>query len=222
MLTQIRKTLKSYSSKQRAKTVASFFKTGKGEYSEGDIFIGVSVPDARKVAKMFYKDIDKKTHSSLLKSAYHEERLCALLMLVEKFQKSKEPKEKKQIVDFYLKHKRWVNNWDLVDLTAAKILGAYLLDKDRSLLQKLAASKVLWDRRIAVVASYAFIREGDFEWTLHLSKFLLKDKEDLMHKACGWMLREVGKKNKDVLVSFLDKHGEDMPRVMWRYARERL
>ena len=109
-----------------------------------------------------------------------------------------------------------------MDLTAAKILGAYLLDKDRSLLQKLASSKVIWDRRIAVVASYAFIREGDFEWTLRLSKFLLKDKEDLMHKACGWMLREVGKKNKEVLVSFLEKHGEDMPRVMWRYARERL
>lgn len=221
MLQNFRKDLKAVSSKERAKSVSGFFKTGKGQYGEGDIFIGVTVPDTRKLAKKYAHQLDAKSLKALMCSPIHEERLCALMVLVDRFQKAQTDKDRKKIVDFYLKHLSYVNNWDLVDLSAPKILGAYLLEKDKTLLKRLVRSKVLWDRRVAVVTTYAFIRKGDFEWTFSLSEKLLQDKEDLMHKACGWMLREVGKVDEQPLKVFLKKYAASMPRTMLRYAIER-
>ena len=214
------KELRKYASKERAKTNAWFFKTGKGQYGEGDKFIGVSNPDARKVA-LKYQALPLTEIKSLLYSKIHEERFVALEMLVARYE-SGDVKEKKKIVDFYLKNKKQVNNWDLVDTSASYILGDYLFDKDRSILYKLAKSKSLWDRRIAVVSTHFFIKQKDFKDIFALTQMLLKDKEDLMHKALGWMLREVGKKDEKVLTSFLDNQAKALPRTTLRYAIERL
>jgi 3-methyladenine DNA glycosylase AlkD len=221
MLAEVRKNLKALASQDKAKVLAGFFKTGKGQYGEGDIFMGITVPQVRSVVKTYANDIKRTDLKQLLSSPLHEERLCALLMLVHQFAKTKEEEEKSEITKFYLAHKRYINNWDLVDLSASKILGSYLFDKDRSLLNELAQSKNLWDRRIAVVATYYFIKNEDFKYTLALSKDLLQDEEDLMHKACGWMLREVGKRDQEVLEVFLRKHYHKMPRTMLRYAIEK-
>lgn len=212
------KDLKKVSSKERSRSSSWFFKTGKGEYGEGDFFIGVDVPSQRKIAKK-YSNISLFELEKLLKSKVHEHRLTALFIIVSKFGKSNS-KDKQRIAKFYLKNKRYVNNWDLVDASAYYILGEYLIDNDRSVLYRLAKSKVLWDRRIAVVATYAFIKRGDFVDIIELSKILLSDKEDLMHKAVGWMLREVGKKDRKILVGFLNKHRLEMPRTTLRYAIE--
>lgn len=203
---------------ERAKISAGFFKTGKGQYGEGDKFLGVYVPDVRKIAKK-YVNASEKEIEELLKSPIHEHRLCSLLILVHKFQKNC---DKESIVKNYLSKTCFINNWDLVDLTANKILGNYLLDKERSILYKLAKSPHLWERRIAIVATFAFIQNNQLADTFRIAETLMNDKQDLIHKACGWMLREAGKHNMQALQEFLDKHRKQMPRTMLRYAIERM
>ncbi len=219
MYKEIQKELEIKSSKERARVSQSFFKTGKGQYGEGDIFIGVTVPEQRKIAKKYalasLKDIEL-----LLKSTIHEHRLTALIILINQFRKAKEV-QKKEIFDFYMQNKKEVNSWDLVDLSAPSILGVYLLDKDKDILYELTQSSDLWEKRIAIVATLAFIRKNKFEDTLKISEIFLTEKQDLMHKAVGWMLREVGKKEERVLENFLKKHYKGMPRTMLRYAIEK-
>jgi len=220
MLKDLRKEIGKLSNRKRAEASKWFFKTGKGEYGEGDVFNGLSVPDCRKIAKNF-SNIDLGNIEKLLRSKIHEERLIALLILVDKFKKGDE-KIRKEIYNFYLKNTYGINNWDLVDLSSHKIIGSYLLNKDRKILYKLAKSKNLWERRIAVVSCFAFIAEKDFKDSIKIAELLLKDKHDLVHKAVGWMLREVGKREELVLKRFLDKHYKEMPRTMLRYSLERL
>ena len=196
-----------------------FFKTGKGQYGEGDQFLGVIVPNTRMVAKQ-YKNCDFSVMAELLQSPWHECRLCALLMLVERFRKSDET-ERKRIYDFYLSQTDRINNWDLVDLSAPAIVGEYLKDKPREDLYRLADSTLLWDQRIAIVANWKLIRYGEYFDILALSERLLNHKHDLMHKSIGWMLRELGKRNKELLIQFLDKHSARMPRTMLRYSIEK-
>jgi len=196
-----------------------FFKTGPGEYGEGDIFLGIRVPVTRKVASQF-RGLPFEQVLQLLQSNYHEERLLALFMLVALFKKG-DDKEKKNIYDAYLGHTDTINNWDLVDSSAHQIVGGYLFERDRKRLYQLAKSKSLWERRISVIATYTFIKMDDFEDTLKLSAILLTDEEDLMHKAVGWMLREVGKRDMEVEEKFLRKHYKKMPRTMLRYAIEK-
>ena len=218
---QIISDLKSHSDKEKALFLPRFFKTGKGEYGEGDQFLGVTVPDQRKIAKKYWKDMEGRGLEVLITSPFHEVRLTTLFMLVRKYEKSKTPIEKKQWVDFYLKNKQYVNNWDLVDSSAHLILGAWLFDKDRSLLYNLAESGKLWDQRIAIISTYYFIRKRDFEDTLKIAEILLNHPHDLIHKAVGWMLREVGNRDYDTEFDFLEKHYKNMPRTMLRYAIEK-
>lgn len=218
---QIKKILTDLSNLQRAKISAGFFKTGKGEYGEGDVFLGITVPEQRKVAMKFL-DLSFSEISKLLNSKIHEYRFTALEILVIQYEKEKDRKKKEKIKDFYLKNLKFVNNWDLVDTSAPYILGDFLIEeKDRSVLYKLASSKVLWYRRVAVVSTFAFIKQGDFKDIINICEKLIADKEDLIQKSCGWMLREVGKKDKVVLKSFLDKFGQKMGRITLRYAIER-
>lgn len=217
----IKSELQSFGNPQKANHSLRFFKTGKGDYGEGDLFIGVTVPESRSVAKKYLK-LPITELEKLLKDEIHECRFCAQVILTEQFNKGDETLRRK-LVDLYLAHTKYINNWDLVDVSAHKIVGEWLKDKtDRSLLYTLAKSDLLWDRRIAVVATFTLIRNNDFADILNLSEYLLTDKHDLMHKACGWMLREVGKKNEPVLTGFLDKHCISMPRTMLRYSIERL
>lgn len=219
---QIRAEIESYSTPAKKEFLPYFFKTGKGQYGEGDKFLGTVVPDIRKVAKK-QKDIPFDELKILLDSEYHECRLCALLILVERFKKTKDENERKGIVDFYLSQTARINNWDLVDLSAKDIVGEYLADReDRSVLYQLADSSLLWDQRIAVISTYAFIRRGDLKDIISLSRKLMSHKHDLMHKAIGWMLREAGKRDKQVLCDFLDVYSKQMPRTMLRYSIEKL
>jgi 3-methyladenine DNA glycosylase AlkD len=204
---------------EKAKFLAGFFKTGKGQYAEGDRFLGIVVPEVRRLAKQF-RALDLTQCEQLLQSPYNEARVLALAILIAHYDKG-DAKTKNAVVRLYVKNRHRVNNWNLVDGSAPYLLGARLLTRDRSLLYKLARSKSLWDRRIAVVATFAFIRQNDFGDTLKLTARLLKDEHDLMHKACGWMLREVGKRDSTVLEKFLIKHHREMPRTMLRYAIER-
>lgn len=213
----IKKELESLKNEKKADHLAYFFKTGKGEYGEGDLFLGITVPEQRRIAKNNL-EVSFKELQELLDSKYHECRLTALLVLVENYHH----KDKEKVVEFYLKNIKSINNWDLVDLSCPKILGAYLFQKERNLLYNLAKSKNMWERRIAIVSTYHFIKNNDFKDTLKISKMLLKDKEDLIHKATGWMLREVGKKDETVLIAFLEKEYYNIPRTALRYAIERL
>lgn len=217
---KIIKELKTLADPQKAKVLSGFFKCGKGEYGEGDKFLGVTVPEQRRIVRKYHEQISLVEIERLIISRLHECRLVGFLMLVEKFSKSGE-KGKKEIFSFYLKNAKQVNNWDLVDLTAPKIVGAYLLDKDRVILGGLAKSKNLWERRIAILATLAFIREKQFKDTFKISEILLKDQHDLIHKAVGWMLREVGKRDQKIEEAFLQKYAGKMPRTMLRYAIER-
>lgn len=217
---EIRKELETYVDPVKREYLPKFFKTGQGQYGEGDKFLGIVVPNTRLVAKR-HKDESFEVMAELLHSEWHECRLCALLMLVERFKKSGEA-ERKVIYDFYLSQTDRINNWDLVDLSAPYIVGEYLKDKSREDLYRLANSTLLWEQRIAVVATATLIRNDDFNDILHLSELLLHHKHDLMQKAVGWMLREMGKRNKDLLVQFLDKFACEMPRTMLRYSIEKL
>ncbi|MEN8806696.1 MAG: DNA alkylation repair protein [Desulfobacterales bacterium] len=196
-----------------------FFKTGKGEYGEGDRFLGIRVPVLRRKAKEF-KNSPLPEILRVLTSTFHEERLLALFMLVNKFSKGL-PHERKEIYELYLKNTKYINNWDLVDSSAGYIVGAYLADKDKQLIYRMAGSISLWERRIAIMSTFPMIRANDFTTTLNVSQVLLKDEEDLIHKAVGWMLREIGKRNLSVEEDFLKKHYKGMPRTMLHYAIEK-
>ena len=211
--------LKVLANPEKAKILQRFFKTGKGEYGEGDIFLGIMVGDSRKVAKK-HASISFPELKKLLASKIHEERLVALLILVQKFSKGSEA-EKKGVFDFFLENTVHINNWDLVDLSADKIVGEFLFDKPKAVLRKLAKSSNLWERRIAILSTFAFIKRNSFDQTLKVSKMLLSDEHDLIHKAVGWMLREVGKRDLAVEENFLKKHYKAMPRTMLRYAIEK-
>lgn len=221
MLKKIRQELLRLKNPVKAKIFSRFFKTGKGEYGEGDEFLGITVPVQRSVAKK-YQDLDLKDLQELLSSNIHEHRLVSLLILIFKYKKADEV-GKKEIVDLYLKKTKNINNWDLVDLSAGYIVGDYLFQfkKDRSILYKLAKSNSLWERRIAIMSTFAFIKNNFFEDTMSISKILLNDSHDLIHKAVGWMIREVGKRDKKTEVDFLGKHYKKMPRTMLRYAIEK-
>ena len=219
MLKNLEKDILRLENKGRAKLLSGFFKTGKGEYGEGDVFLGISVPEQRKVA-IKYKDINLKDAEKLLINKIHEFRLIALLILVERFKKGDE-KTKKEIADFYIKNANRVNNWDLVDLSAPRILGPWLMDKDKSILYKFAKSENIWERRISVLSTFYFISKSKFDDSLKISGILLKDKHDLIHKAVGWMLREIGKRNQPLEEEFLKKHYKHMPRTMLRYSIEK-
>lgn len=211
--------LRGLANPQIAEHSRRFFKTGKGQYGEGDIFLGIRVPALREQAKKF-TNAPLGAIQVLLGSVYHEERLCALMMLLSRFAKAGDD-DRKRLYEFYLKNTRRINNWDLVDLSAPGIVGAYLLDKDPSPLYRLADSPILWERRIAMVSTLSFIRKGRFDDTLAIAQMLLNDREDLMHKAAGWMLREVGKRDANVLKKFLQASAQLMPRTMLRYAIEK-
>jgi len=216
--------LSKLKNKEKAKLLSGFFKTGVGEYGEGDIFWGINVPEQRKIAKEFVDTFFVELQE-LLSSGIHECRLTALIILTyqyEKATKNRDIKTNKRIFDFYIKNIKYINNWDLVDVTCPRIVGAYLFDKDRSLLYKLANSKNLWEKRIAIISTFYFIREKDFTDSLKLAEILLHDKHDLIHKAVGWTLREVGKKDEKLLHAFLKKHSKTMPRTALRYSIERI
>jgi 3-methyladenine DNA glycosylase AlkD len=211
--------LRKHGSKEKARVLQRFFKTGPVEYGEGDIFLGVKVPEIRKIAKE-YHSIDLKYVKHLLRSTIHEERLLALLILVLKYSEG-DDNEKDEIYQLYLKSTKYINNWDLVDLSAEKIIGPHLANRNRKPLQILARSDDLWERRIAILSTFHYIKLNDFKETLKVSKILLYDSEDLIHKAAGWMLRETGKRNIQTEKEFLNKYYRKMPRTMLRYAIER-
>jgi 3-methyladenine DNA glycosylase AlkD len=205
----------------RAIQTARFFKTGKGEYGEGDLFIGLSNPQVQALVKEYWKFTNMADVQELINNKIHELRFAALLVLVTQFPKSS-PFQQNKIIKFYLKNIRQINNWDLVDCSAYKLLGKFLLHKDRQILYDLAESGHLWSERVAVVACFEFIRNGQFSDVFNLCEKFLSHKHDLMHKACGWMLREVGKRDELALEEFLDEHLSKMPRTMLRYAIERM
>lgn len=220
-LSNLRTYLDKHKDPDRAINLSHFFKTGKGEYGEGDKFLGLKVPIIRQAVRIYWRDLSLADVNYLLQSKYHEHRLAGLLILVKQYEKG-DDKIKKTIYDFYLTHLDRVNNWDLVDLSAPNIIGSYLLTRRRAPLFELVDSANLWSRRIAVLSTFAFIRDHDFADSLALAESLLKDPHDLIHKAVGWMLREIGKRNLPTLLSFLDKHASVMPRTMLRYAIEKL
>lgn len=220
MIRELQKETKKLTNKEKAKLFQRFFKTSKGEYGEGDIFYGLTVPQSRKVA-VKYKDLSFNEITLLLKSKIHEERLIALLILVHNF-KNGDERERAKIYKFYLKSTKYINNWDLVDLSASRIIGEYLNSKDIYILKKLATSKSIWERRIAIISTFAFIYKRISKPTIKVSEILVNDKHDLIQKAVGWMLREVGKRcGENEERKFLDRYALTMPRTMLRYAIER-
>jgi len=219
LIEQIRTKLQKLADKERAAVSKRFFKTGPGEYGEGDLFLGIRVPELRKLAKE-YDDINLDETKQLLQSAIHEERFLALAILVRSYGKGDKAQQKK-IYEFYLGNTRFVNNWDLVDASAEHIVGAFLADKSTAPLYKLAGARGLWERRIAITSTFHFIKQGRFSETVRIAEMLLSDEEDLIHKAVGWMLREVGKRDFRTEENFLRRHYKKMPRTMLRYAIER-
>jgi len=221
ILEDLRKDLSLYASPQKAEVLKKFFKTGKGQYGEGDIFLGVRVPDLRKIVRK-YVNIPLDNTLQLLRSKIHEERLVALLIMVEKTKRAN-MFERETLFKKYLENTLYINNWDLVDLSADKIVGSYLFEKPKDILYSLATSENLWERRIAILATFDFIKKGFYQETLKIAKILLNDRHDLIHKAIGWMLREIGKRcSQEILEQFLLAHYKQMPRTMLRYAIERL
>ena len=228
----IRFELEQFVDPEKQETLPQFFKTGRGEYGEGDHFLGITVPHIRKVARQ-HLGLSLDGLSQLLMSPWHEQRMCALLIMVEHAKCTTKPlwlkahseREaetlRRNFYRFYLRHTHQINNWDLVDLTAPVIVGEYLMDKDRGILYQLADSSFLWDQRISIVSTSAFIKRNDFADIYALSEKLLHHPHDLMQKAIGWMLREAGKRDKDRLTTFLDLHACEMPRTMLRYAIEK-
>ncbi|MDD5165414.1 MAG: DNA alkylation repair protein [Candidatus Pacebacteria bacterium] len=220
---QVEKELRKLGKPAKAKVLSGFFKTGKGEYGEGDKFLGVTVPIQRNVAKK-YSELDLNEIAKLIQNPVHECRLTGLEILVMQYEKAKKCGNitlQEKIIAFYLKNTKYINNWDLVDATAPYMLGDWLLNNDRDILYMFVKSKKLWERRISIISTYAFIRAGDFKDTIKISELLLKDSHDLMHKAVGWMLREVGKRDELVLMRFLNTHAHMMPRTALRYAIEK-
>ncbi len=223
MITKLKEELRKQATPEQAKILQRFFKTGKGEYGEGDVFLGIKVPIQRKIAKN-YLGISLRELQELLDTNIHEYRLTALVILINKYNNSTE-KEKKEVYEFYIQNLENINNWDLVDISCPNIVGNYLYFQPiisvKKILQQLAISKNLWKRRVAIISTLFFIKQGRFGETLGISQMLLKDEHDLIHKAVGWMLREVGKKNQEVEERFLNKYYKQMPRTMLRYSIER-
>ena len=215
----IQRRLQKIGNKKHAAVSQRFFKTGSGEYGEWDIFIGIRVPVLRKLVTE-YKDLPVSEIKILLRSPIHEERLLAILLFVRKFEKG-DGDIKKDIYDLYLKSTAFINNWDLVDTSAEHIVGAYLTDKSKRPLYRLTKSKNLWERRIAIMATFHFVKRHEFSETLKISNMLLADRHDLIHKASGWMLREIGKRDLETEETFLKEHYKKMPRTMLRYAIEK-
>jgi len=216
---RIKATLKKLGDPEQAKVLQRFFKTGPGEYAEGDIFLGIKAPVIRGIVRQ-HRDVPVASAANLLSSPIHEERLVALLMLIARYQKT-DPRGKEEIYRVYLRNTRYINNWDLVDITAPHIVGTFLMDKTREPLYKLARSSSVWERRIAILSTLHFIRNNEYDDTLKIAEILLGDSHDLIHKAAGWMLREVGKRDISREEAFLKKHCHRMPRTMLRYAIER-
>jgi 3-methyladenine DNA glycosylase AlkD len=215
----VRAEIRKLGDPERARLLQRFFKTGPGEYGEGDVFLGLRVPQVRALVKK-HRSLPFRSIEVLLRSRFHEERLFALLVMVERYRRQEEHREK--IYRLYLKSTDRINNWDLVDVTAGHIVGAHLFDRDRSPLYRLCLSSSLWERRISVISTFHFIDKGEFGDSLALAELLLRDREDLIHKASGWVLREVGKRDLGALESFLVKHCRTMPRTMLRYSIEKL
>ncbi len=223
ILKEVEEALAVLSIPEKAEFFPKFFKTGKGEYGEGDLFLGVKVPDQRSVAKEYYGKISLQDLSKLLSSKYHEHRLTALFILISKFEKTKDKAVKDEIVEFYLNHLQYVNNWDLVDSSCYKILGRYAFENQREdLLRKFSDSEEMWHKRIAVVGTMHYVKKGSFELTKEFVTQNLKHSHDLMHKANGWLLREMGQKNEEELINYLNKYYQKMPRTCLRYAIEKL
>lgn len=222
IVSEIKTALQELSIPGKAEIMQTFFKTGKGEYGEGDVFIGVTVPEQRSVAKEFYNNISLEELGELLFSKIHEHRLTALLILVHQFEKTKDKIKQKEIIDFYLKHTKHINNWDLVDTSCYKILGRYCFEnQDSKLLDKLSESENMWEKRMAIVATMHHIKKGKFELTKAFALKNLKHPHDLMHRANGWLLREMGKMNEKELLDFLNLYYKEMPRTCLRYAIEK-
>lgn len=219
-LKNLRIELKKLANPHKALTLQRFFKTGKGEYGEGDVFLGITVPLQRDLIQS-YSRLNFKDLKTLLNSKLHEERLCSLLILVKQYQTALNVKDKKSIYQFYLSNTHRINNWDLVDLSAPQIVGDYLFGQETAPLYRLVKSKNLWERRIAIVATHYFIRQKFYQPTIDLAALLLLDQEDLIHKATGWMLRELGKQDVKTLELFLQQYYQKMPRTMLRYAIEK-
>ena len=218
----VKRELKSKINPEKAAFLPRFFQTGPGQYAEGDQFLGVVVPDQRRIARQ-YRQLPRNEIDTLLADRFHECRLTALLILVEQFSRCREADARKELVDYYLSRTDAINNWDLVDASAHKILGAWLSEQtDRRMLDRLAKSRNLWEQRIAVVATYHLIQRGELDDTLRLAGQLLHHPHDLIHKAVGWMLREVGKQDPRVLQAYLDRHAAEMPRTMLRYSIEKM
>jgi len=223
ILKEIKESLAILAIPEKAAFLPRFFKTGKGEYGEGDQFIGVAVPEQRKVAREYFSKITLKELSRLLSSEIHEHRLTALLMLISKFEKTKEQAVKDEIIEFYLNHLQFINNWDLVDTSCYKILGRYAFENQKeNLLRDLSGSDEMWHKRIAVVGTMYYIKKGSFELTKELVTQNLDHPHDLMHKANGWLLREMGNKNESELIAYLNQYYKEMPRTCLRYAIEKL
>jgi 3-methyladenine DNA glycosylase AlkD len=219
MLVSLIKKIQSEKNLEKAKILQKFFKTGEGEYGEGDFFLGISLPKQKNIAKE-HVGLNLANINFLLKSKVHEYRMIAVLILLLKYEKGDE-NEKARIFNFYLENISYINNWDLVDVSAPKIIGNFLFEKEKEILYNLAKSENLWKKRIAIVSTFYFIKKNKFNETLKISEILLKDKNDLIHKAVGWMLREVGKENKEILVNFLRQYYKIMPRTMLRYSIEK-
>ena len=230
----VEKTLKTKANKIKAQLLSRFFKTGKGEYGEGDVFLGITVPEQRLIAKEFMS-IPLEEVQKLLQNPVHECRLTALLILVYKYENlSKKRKTlaifddkevqklKGQVFNFYVKNTKYINNWDLVDVTCHKIVGEYLYKRDRKILYRLAKSKNVWEKRIAIISTFYFIQQCDFSDSIKIAEMLLNDKHDLIHKAVGWMLREVGKRDEKVLHDFLKIHIKKISRTALRYSIEKM
>lgn len=216
----IQEALRACAKPEKVEVYRRFFKTGPGEYGEGDQFIGVTMPDTRKIAKQFVS-IDREDLLPLLASPVHEDRMCALIVLTYQYAKTKNVQEQRKIVNFYLANRAASNNWDLIDCVVDRILGPWLIDKPKEILYRFAQSGSLWERRMAIIATFHFIKQKRFEETLKIVEMLMNDKHDLIHKASGWMLREIGKRNEKYLETFLQIHYKKMPRTMLRYAIER-
>ncbi|MBT3582548.1 DNA alkylation repair protein [Candidatus Woesearchaeota archaeon] len=215
MIEKLKQDVQELANPERAEHSKRYFKTGPGQYGEGDVFLGLTMPQQREIAKK-YKDLQLEQVQELLESGIHTYRMIALVILTLQYKNNNE-----EIFNFYLKNTKYINNWDLVDVTTHKIVGEYLLDKPRDILYKLAKSPDLWEKRISIISTFAFIRRGQLDDAINIAEILLHDKHDLIHKAVGWMLREVGKKDKQTLTNFLDKYSKVMPRTMLRYSIER-
>jgi 3-methyladenine DNA glycosylase AlkD len=220
MISDIKRELKENSHPDKAKIYLRFFKTGPGQYGEGDKFLGLTMPEQRIIAKK-YVNTPLNEIEELIQSPYHEHRMTGLIILTYKYLNADE-KLKKEIYNLYIDNYNQINNWDLVDVTAPNIVGNYLLDKDKKILYDFATSNHLWKKRISIISTFTFIKNKQFEDTLKISEILLNDNHDLIHKAVGWMLREMGKRDEKKLTDFLDKYYKTMPRTMLRYSLEKL